>query len=652
MELSIVIVNYNVQYFLENCLNAVFKASKNLDLEVFVVDNNSVDGSIKMIEEKFPEVKLIANKENLGFSKANNQAIKQVKGEFVLLLNPDTVVEEDTFKICLDFFRTHDDAGGLGVKMLDGKGAFLPESKRGLPTPKVAFYKIFGLSHLFPKSKNFGQYHLGHLSADKNHEIEILSGAFMMIRKKVLDKIGLLDESFFMYGEDIDLSYRITKANYKNYYLADTSIIHYKGESTKKSSINYVFVFYRAMAIFAKKHFSNKNAKLFSSLINLAIYLRASFALFTRTIKQIVLPLFDAGFLLIGIYWFMNYYEANVKKAAGEYYPEAVDDFGIPIMVGIYILVFLLNGVYALPTKFRNIIQGAFSGSLVVLITYSLLDEEYRFSRAVVLFSVLWTLFIIPAYRLLLSALKLNIIERNLENRIAIVGKADELKRIDSLIKNTILQPQLICYISADNQEESNFNYTGKLYQLEDIIDIYNLNEVIFCSKDVSSEEIIKQMASLSQKDVDFKIAPPESLYIIGSNSKQHAGEYYVISSDAILKPINQRNKRFLDISLAILFTLLSPILVWFNLSFKLYFKNLFLILSGKLSFVGFSRVSKLKDHQLRLKKGILTPADQFKGIQLDDKSQEQLNFEYSREYNLGKDLEIIFKNLTKLGNS
>ena len=144
MELSIVIVNYNVQYFLENCLNAVFKASKNLDLEVFVVDNNSVDGSIKMIEEKFPEVKLIANKENLGFSKANNQAIKQVKGEFVLLLNPDTVVEEDTFKICLDFFRTHDDAGGLGVKMLDGKGAFLPESKRGLPTPKVAFYKIFG----------------------------------------------------------------------------------------------------------------------------------------------------------------------------------------------------------------------------------------------------------------------------------------------------------------------------------------------------------------------------------------------------------------------------------------------------------------------------------------------------------------------------
>ena len=321
-------------------------------------------------------------------------------------------------------------------------------------------------------------------------------------------------------------------------------------------------------------------------------------------------------------------------------------------MVGIYILVFLLNGVYALPTKFRNIIQGAFSGSLVVLITYSLLDEEYRFSRAVVLFSVLWTLFIIPAYRLLLSALKLNIIERNLENRIAIVGKADELKRIDSLIKNTILQPQLICYISSDNQEETNFNYTGKLYQLEDIIDIYNLNEVIFCSKDVSSEEIIKQMAALSQKDVDFKIAPPESLYIIGSNSKQHAGEYYVISSDAILKPINQRNKRLLDISLAILLTLLSPILVWFNPSFKLYFKNLFLILSGKLSFVGFSRVSNLKDHQLRLKRGILTPSDQFKGIQLDDKSQEQLNFEYSREYNLGKDLEIIFKNLTKLGNS
>jgi GT2 family glycosyltransferase len=313
MKLSVIIVNYNVQYFLENCLNSVYNSSAIIDFEVFVVDNNSVDGSLKMLAEKFPQTKVIANKNNRGFSVANNQAIKEAKGEYVLLLNPDTVVEENTFKVCCDFFDSHEKAGGLGVKMLDGKGNFLPESKRGLPTPAVAFYKIFGVTNLFPKSEKFGQYHLGHLSKEENHQIEILSGAFMMMRKSVLDEIGLLDESFFMYGEDIDLSYRITQAGYANHYLADTQIIHYKGESTKKSSINYVFVFYRAMAIFAKKHFSNKNAQLFSTLINFAIYVRAGLAVLTRTIKHFLLPVIDAIVLGSGVFLFKEYYEENVK---------------------------------------------------------------------------------------------------------------------------------------------------------------------------------------------------------------------------------------------------------------------------------------------------------------------------------------------------
>ena len=220
-----------------------------------------------MVKEKFPQAIVIENKKNTGFSYANNQAIKIAKGEYVLLLNPDTVVEEDTFEKVIAFMDAHPDAGGLGVKMIDGKGNFLPESKRGLPTPSVAFYKIFGFSKLLPKSKTFGKYHLGFLDKDQTHEIEILSGAFMLLRKKALDTVGLLDERFFMYGEDIDLSYRILLGGYKNYYFPETRIIHYKGESTKKSSVNYVFVFYRAMVIFAEKHFSQNNAKLFSFLI-------------------------------------------------------------------------------------------------------------------------------------------------------------------------------------------------------------------------------------------------------------------------------------------------------------------------------------------------------------------------------------------------
>ncbi len=255
MDLSVVIVNYNVKYFLEQCLHSVQQAMQELNAEVFVVDNNSVDGSVGEIGQKFPWVHMIENRENLGFSKANNQAIRESEGRYVLLLNPDTVVEEDTFKKCIAFMDAHPDAGALGVKMINGKGEFLPESKRALPTPMVSFYKMFGLSSLFPRSRRFGKYHLGHLDKEETDSVEVLAGAFMFLRKETLDKTGLLDESFFMYGEDIDLSYRITKAGYKNYYFPESTIIHYKGESTKKGSLNYVKMFYQAMIIFARKTF-------------------------------------------------------------------------------------------------------------------------------------------------------------------------------------------------------------------------------------------------------------------------------------------------------------------------------------------------------------------------------------------------------------
>lgn len=282
MKLSVIIVNYNVKYFLEQCLYSVIKAIKDIEGEIIVVDNNSVDGSCGMMHEKFSDIHLIENKKNTGFSYANNQAIRISKGEYVLLLNPDTVVEEDTFKKVVDFMDKTPDAGGLGVKMIDGNGDFLPESKRGLPTPLVAFFKIFGLSRLFPKSKIFAKYHLGYLDKNEIHSIDVLAGAFMLLRKSALDKVGILDEDYFMYGEDIDLSYRIIKGGYKNYYFPETTIIHYKGESTKKGSINYVRVFYNAMIIFARKHFSKQNANTFSFLINLAIYFRAFLSLISR----------------------------------------------------------------------------------------------------------------------------------------------------------------------------------------------------------------------------------------------------------------------------------------------------------------------------------------------------------------------------------
>lgn len=285
MQVSICIVNYNVKYFLEQCIHSVVNASKNLKTEIIVVDNNSADDSLALIKEKFPSVKLIANSTNKGYSAANNQAIKIASGRYVLLLNPDTVLQEDTLEKSINFMEANKNAGALGIKMLNNDGDFLPESKRGLPTPSVAFYKLFGLAKLFPRSKKFGQYHLTYLDKNQNHEVDVLSGAFMLLRKETLDKVGLLDESYFMYGEDIDLSYRIQLEGLKNYYYGESSIIHYKGKSTK-NDVQNIITFYKAMATFSTKYFASNNARVFLIIIYCAIILRAGIALTAKYLKR------------------------------------------------------------------------------------------------------------------------------------------------------------------------------------------------------------------------------------------------------------------------------------------------------------------------------------------------------------------------------
>lgn len=267
MKLSIIIVNYNVKYYLEQCLHAIAKASHATqhEVEVFVVDNNSTDGSVEYIKERYPETKIIANHENVGFAKANNQAIEKSKGEYVMLLNPDTIIGEETLNKCIDFLDSNKDAGALGVKMLKSNGTFALESRRGIPTPFTSFCKMTGLCTLFPQSRIFGRYYMQYLDKEETNRIEIISGACMVIRRKTMELSGTLDETFFMYGEDIDMSYRLLKTGYNNYYLP-APILHYKGESTEKSSYRYVYVFYKAMLIFFRKHYGH-----YSILLSLPI---------------------------------------------------------------------------------------------------------------------------------------------------------------------------------------------------------------------------------------------------------------------------------------------------------------------------------------------------------------------------------------------
>jgi O-antigen biosynthesis protein len=646
-DLSVIIVNYNVKHFVEQCLHSVFNASKDLKIEIFLVDNNSVDGSVPFIRQKFPQVKIIENKTNTGFSVANNQAIRQSTGKYVLLLNPDTVVQEDTFEKVVRFMNEHPEAGGLGIKMFDGKGNFLPESKRGLPTPAVAFYKIFGLAKIFPGSKKFGQYHLTYLDKDKTHQVDVLSGAFMLLRKEALDKVGLLDETFFMYGEDIDLSYRITQGGYKNYYFADSSIIHYKGESTKKSSVNYVIVFYKAMAIFARKHFTKNNANLFDFLIHLAIYLRAGVAITMRFVKQAFFPAIDFVLILLGLYLIKDFYE--IEKFSVGFYSKELINIAFPAYTLIWMFFSFLSGGYDRPFRWVKMIRGVLVGTAIILIIYSLLPETYRFSRALILLGTVYTILIYLITRSIYKLIGIARFKTEEKNkRIGIIGSEEEFDRVNKLLKETRISADFVGFISNHDNGVKHPSYIGSFNQVNEIVDIHHITEVIFCAKNVSSQNIIEQMLTLVTKGVDFKIAPPESLSIIGSNSIDTAGDLYVIDVNNVGKPENKRKKRLFDLIASSFFIANTPIFIWFQENKWQYVVNCFKVFLGLYSWVGYGRAPR-KDLP-EIKPSVLTPADA-STVSLNDEKTNLLLLSYSKDYHVEKDLRIIIKAWKKLGS-
>jgi len=650
MDLSIVIVNYNVKYFLEQCLHSVNKAIKGIECEVFVVDNNSVDGSCAHIREKFPWVQLIENKENLGFSKANNQAIRLATGKYILLLNPDTVVEEDTFSKCIDFMDEHPDGGGLGVKMIDGRGHFLPESKRALPTPMVAFYKIFGFSSLFPKSKRFAKYHLGYLDKEKVHEVDVLSGAYMFLRKETIDKSGMLDEDYFMYGEDIDLSYRITKAGYKNYYCPDTTIIHYKGESTKKGSLNYVMVFYNAMIIFAKKHFSSRNARYYSMVINLAIYLRAALSLGKRFILKIYRQLIDAILIFSGFLFGTPLWE-SLRFGSENYYSDKYFYLAVPGYILVWIISAYYSGGYDKPARILKYVRGISIGTLIILVIYALLPESMRFSRALILLGTAWTLVSTGAMRWVLHLLKVKEyrMELNKKKRIVIVGEENEAERVKLLLQQTQINPEILGVICPGDDKDK--RYIGSLKQLGEIVRIHKLDEVLFCSENISSQEIISIMAKLTETNIDFKIAPPESMSIIGSNSINTSGDLYTINFNSIGKESNRRSKRLFDLFFSGILLLSFPI--WMLAIKKPFraFLNLFQVVLGLKTMVGYYTGDGVDLSELpKLRKNILSPLPALKEMNNEESIHDKINMVYAKDYKVTTDFQILWKGFPQLG--
>ncbi len=651
MDLSVVIVNYNVQHFLEQTLLSVRKAAQKLSTEIFVVDNNSVDDSVQMVRDKFPEVHLIANTGNPGFSIANNQAIRLSKGKYILLLNPDTVVEEDTFLLCFQFMEKHPDAGGLGVRMIDGAGAFLPESKRGFPSPWVAFSKTFGLARFFPKSRLFNAYHLGFLDENETHAIDVLAGAFMFMRKETLDKVGLLDEAFFMYGEDIDLSYRIIKGGYQNYYLPATTIIHYKGESTKKGSLNYVKAFYQAMIIFARKHFTGSKARIFVSMLQVAIYLRASITLVTNVLKKMYLPLLD-GAAIYGGLLFLKHFWANYHFHTPDYYPPEVSYINFPLYVLIWLGGIFLSGGYDEPFQLRRLLRGLVSSTLLLAAIYGFLELEYRSSRALILLGAAWAFSITIAIRVVLYFIKyksLNI-GRTSSRRLVFVGEKEETKRARQLLQDAEVQSNILGRIEPGTSKHSP-ETLGHLGQLEEIVRIYKIEEIIFCSRDLSTHSIMQWMSKLGPQLL-YKILPEDSLSIIGSHSKNISGELYTIDIQFnIAKPLHKRNKRIFDLGFSFVLFLSLPIQLLIIKNKLGLLSNIFSVLIGKKTWVSYTPITYTKNILPNLRSGVLSPSDAFQKDKLNEATIQRLNMLYAKDYEWSNDVEICWKGWRQLGS-
>ena len=624
MKLTVIIVNYNVETYLKQCLSSVMKALDKITGEVFVVDNQSTDGSVAMVRQQFPEVKVIANTENIGFSRANNQAIKVAQGEYVVLLNPDTVVGEDIFQTVCQFMDQHPDSGGLGVKMIDGAGHFLPESKRGLPTPAVAFYKIIGLTRLFPRSKVFGRYQLGHLADNEIAEIEILSGACMFLRKKTLDKVGLLDESFFMYGEDIDLSYRIMLGGWKNYYYPKAQIIHYKGESTKKSSINYVIVFYNAMAIFAKKHFSSKGADLIGSLISAAIFISAILAIIVRFLQRMTLLILDLSIFTVLLT--LSPYVGSQTQ--------------LIVLSLVTFAISALSGAYDVPAQIKKSLKGPVITSLAVA-AMNLVFNLFAWQVLTSTFVIITTSMILARLAMHLAGFKGFELRANRKRKVLTVGSKAEADRSTALLWQTHYGLSDIIHYETDGKGLSDDT-------LRKLIRKTKVDEVVFCAKDLSSQQIISLMHKMRDGRAQFKIVSPGASYIIGSNSIESIKDLFLLRGFGIISAASVRSKRILDILLSTILLISLPVSYWIIKERKNLFTNISNVLRGTKSWVGYSKDRPIKRIRFR-KPGILKPITS-KFADVSAQAKERAELVYAKDYHYMIDIRSFLSGFKFLG--
>jgi len=574
VDISVIIVNYNVKAFLEQCLIAIERAHNDIKLEVFVVDNASVDGSQAMVKKRFPYVHLIENHKNVGFSTANNQAIKIARGQYIFIINPDTLIQEDTLVTLKKYLDAKPEVGAVGCKLLNPDGSFQISSRRSFPTPWVAFSRITGLSRIFPRSRLFGQYNVTYLDPDVEAEVDVLSGSLMMLRKNALEEAGYFDEDYFMYGEDIDLSYKIKKAGWKIIYTPSTKAIHYKGESTKKSDFSAIATFYSTMLIFIRKHFGGRYSLILRLLLTLGIYTRATIAFLWQTAKNLAPPIIDFGFILASL--------VIAIRIRFPHYPLERFRIILPIYALVWLISIYLFRAYHRKERYhlKPVLWGSIFG-LLVNSTFTYFFKQFAYSRIVVMISFLLIVFFTATWRLVYRFTGYGTAKGPLSRlrRVIIIGAGREGKRILSKLQARPDMHYEVCgFVDFETKsigrEIDGTEVLATIDNIKDVIRVEKVDDVIFSSDRLTNAQILETIIRAQGSGVNFRIVPHEVEYIVAKSSVDDIDAVPLLDINGFAGPIDLLVKRVFDLIAATLVIVVSSPLLLANFIIGARFKQ------------------------------------------------------------------------------
>jgi O-antigen biosynthesis protein len=665
VDISVIIVNYNVREFLLGALRSLRKSldASGLESEIFVVDNASRDGSVEMVAAEFPDVKLLALKENAGFGKANNLALREATGDYLLILNPDTILGEDTIRVMMDFMRSHPDAGAAGCKLLNADGSFQLSCRRGFPTPWASFTKLFGLSKIFPKSELFAKYNLTYLSENETYEIDALVGAFMLLSRKAYEATQGFDEEFFMYGEDLDLSYRIKQAGLKNYYVHSTSTVHFKGESTRRSMINEVKVFYEAMHIFVKKHYGS--SPLFTAMLRFGIAMRSLVALLKKYRGALALALADGVAVNVSILLISRILFGSFLGLPHYDYPWV---FIVPPLVVVGCMS--IAGAYQRENRRSSrYVVLAMPAALIVMSSLTYFFKEFVASRSLIL-----TIAGVATFALIIVRGFFRLVDRfrfggegtakpHLR-RTLVAGTGDESIRIASLLQSSgfTKRYELTGFVSNDlsrigERVLGDAAVKGDLAMLGKIIRDERIEEVIFPSDAFTYSEMLTAMQRVSGEapfEVRFNVVPQATDVLLSRSKIEVISPPSSPESLAVMPleyNVHRLSHRFVKRGLDIIGAGLSiPVLAFAQLIRRRperqeTLRRLAEVLRGKLSLVGI-RPARTEDRWL-CKEGVTSLADLSNGTAtLRTEDVEQMNLYYARHHTFGMDVEILLRSI------